>query len=255
MLQWKLIILPDLVPSPLPKALSQVKASDPVATFMSPEGTEATVHTQQNFANTAYFVGEKLELGISDRVCSLLPFSHPLGQSVGIWSSLLHGAFLVIPSNKFDAQLALDAITQEKCTVLVGTPESIHGVLSQPKSRKHDLSTVKQVVFVNMTNHVKPTLDIVQQLKSVKRIFTYNEGIFVDHMDGDKGKLLPHLEAKIVDSNNSLVPVQSFGTLQTKGYHIHSARVNKQGTNVEKEGWFSAGTKARMDEQGNVYLA
>src|SRR5699024_7318255 len=104
---------------------SQLDANDPIniqftsGTTGTPKG--ATL-THRNLLNNAYHLGETLCLTTEDKLCLPLPLYHCFAMVLGNLTMLSHGASLVYPSSSFDPLRVLQAISEEKCTVLHAVP-------------------------------------------------------------------------------------------------------------------------------------
>jgi fatty-acyl-CoA synthase len=66
------------------------------------------------------------------------------------------------------------------------------------------------------------------------------------------GRILPHLEVKIVDGDGRVVPVGEKGELCTKGYSVMQGYWNDPERTAEsvQGGWMHTGDLATLDEQG-----
>ena len=66
------------------------------------------------------------------------------------------------------------------------------------------------------------------------------------------GQVQPHIEAKILDENNQIVPLGTVGQLCVKGYHVMQGYWQRPDLTqqVIREGWLYTGDLARFDEDG-----
>jgi fatty-acyl-CoA synthase len=70
-------------------------------------------------------VGNRLEFDKNHaRICVNNPLFHAYGTAISIIVALNHGATLVLPSPHFTPEMSLNAIVNEKCNVIYGTPTS-----------------------------------------------------------------------------------------------------------------------------------
>lgn len=58
------------------------------------------------------------------RICLNNPFFHAYGLIIAITNTLYHGSTLVVPEKHFNPSKSLQAIVDEKCDVIYGTPTS-----------------------------------------------------------------------------------------------------------------------------------
>ena len=66
------------------------------------------------------------------------------------------------------------------------------------------------------------------------------------------GRILPHLEVKIVDADGGVVPVGEKGELCTKGYSVMQGYWNdpERTADAVRDGWMHSGDLATLDAQG-----
>jgi fatty-acyl-CoA synthase len=74
----------------------------------------------------------------------------------------------------------------------------------------------------------------------------------VDKRVASVGRILPHLEVRIVDVDGSTVPVGEKGELCTRGYSVMQGYWNDPGRTADavRDGWMHTGDLATIDEQG-----
>lgn len=61
---------------------------------------------------------------ISARICVNNPLFHAYGTAISIMVAVNHGAAMVLPSPHFTPERSLEAIVNERCNVIYGTPTS-----------------------------------------------------------------------------------------------------------------------------------
>lgn len=76
-------------------------------------------------------VGSAMRLTKHDAVCCLFPC---FGLVMGLLASFCHGSYVVFPSDCFDAEKTLDAVVQEKATVLLREPTMVFAELEALES-------------------------------------------------------------------------------------------------------------------------
>ncbi|XP_045571736.1 medium-chain acyl-CoA ligase ACSF2, mitochondrial isoform X2 [Salmo salar] len=79
------------------------------------------------------------------RACVPVPLYHCIGSVIGGMCMALHGITLVFPSAGYDSRANLEAIQNERCNFLYGTPTMYIDMLGQPDLHKYDLSSVESV--------------------------------------------------------------------------------------------------------------
>ncbi|XP_061701105.1 medium-chain acyl-CoA ligase ACSF2, mitochondrial-like isoform X2 [Syngnathoides biaculeatus] len=108
----------------------------------NPKGVTLSHH---NVVNNAYFLG--LRAGYDwrprVRVCMPVPLYHCFGSVVGSMCMALHGITLVFPSAAYDSRANLEAVHEEKCTFIYGTPTMFTDLLGREDLEKYDLSSME----------------------------------------------------------------------------------------------------------------
>ncbi|RMB92297.1 hypothetical protein DUI87_31409 [Hirundo rustica rustica] len=107
----------------------------------SPKG--ATL-SHRNIVNNANLVGLRLGIEGQESRCGLpAPLYHCLASVGGCMVMALHGTSCIFSSPSFEGKAALEAVSREKCSFLLGTPTMFIDMLSQPDFESYDLSTLR----------------------------------------------------------------------------------------------------------------
>ncbi|KAM6957129.1 medium-chain acyl-CoA ligase ACSF2, mitochondrial-like [Aplochiton taeniatus] len=250
---------------------SQLFFDDPIniqftsGTTGTPKGATLSHH---NIVNNAHFLGIRMgfEWRPQVRVCVPVPMYHCFGSVVGAMCMALHGITLVYPSTVYDGCANLEAIQNERCTFLYGTPTMFIDMLGQPDFHKFDLSSAEAGV---MGGSPCPA-EIIRKIKSdmnVKEIMTLygttenSPGTFMGfpHDNEEKklhtvGCILNHTEAEVVDpSSGEMVPLGASGELLIRGYCVmlgYWDEPDKTSECIAKDRWYKTGDIASLDSFG-----
>ncbi|KAK6312444.1 hypothetical protein J4Q44_G00181080 [Coregonus suidteri] len=221
----------------------------------SPKGATLSHH---NIVNNAYFVG--LRMGFNwrtIRVCVPVPLYHCFGSVIGGMCMALHGITLVFPSAGYDSRANLEAIQNERCNFLYGTPTMYIDMLGQPDLHKYDLSSVE----TGYTGGSPCPPEVMRKLKTdmnVKDMIisygtTENSPItFLGFPRGNEelmtetvGCILNHTEAKVVDvSSGELVPLGETGELLIRAFSVmleYWDDPDKTREAITKDRWYRTG--------------
>lgn len=231
-----------------------------------------------NLLNNAKLMGDSTHLTQEDRICLPVPMYHCFGMVLGELSAMLNGAAVVFPSFGFQAAPTLKALSEEKCTSMYGVPTMFNDVVREQIKHKMDLVHAKKGLAAGSV--VPPDLmeACIQHLnlKGLQIAYGMTElspacHITPSDLDLDKrtttvGMIMPHTEAKIVETNydeneGDLVVeenpkvclVNESGELWVRGYAVMMGYWNdevKTEKAINKEGWMQTGDLATMDEQG-----
>ena len=86
------------------------------------------------------------------RICISVPFYHCFGNVAGTLSGMVHGATNVVPCPSFNGAACVDAISEEKCTSIYGTPTMFVDILASARQKKPDVSHVETGIMAGIGN-------------------------------------------------------------------------------------------------------
>uniref|UniRef100_A0A8C7TF03 Medium-chain acyl-CoA ligase ACSF2, mitochondrial n=1 Tax=Oncorhynchus mykiss TaxID=8022 RepID=A0A8C7TF03_ONCMY len=236
----------------------------------SPKGATLSHH---NIVNNAYFVGLRLGFNWKPiRACVPVPLYHCIGSVIGGMCMALHGITLVFPSAGYDSRANLEAIQNERCNFLYGTPTMYIDMLGQPDLHNYDLSSVEsgERFEVWFTGGSLCPPEVMRKLRTdmnVKdMIVSYgttenSPAAFVGYpRDNEElktetvGCILNHAEAKVVDvSSGEVVPLGDPGELLIRAYSVmleYWDDPDKTSEAIAKDRWYRTGDIASLDRFG-----
>lgn len=124
---------------------TQAEPEDPVniqftsGTTGYPKG--ATL-SHMNILNNGQFIAEVLHYNRHDVVTIPVPLYHCFGLVIGVLSALSHGAMNLLPSQGFDPQATLEAVTKYGGSSMLGVPTMFTALLEEdeknPGKYKYD---------------------------------------------------------------------------------------------------------------------
>ncbi|MFH9674390.1 AMP-binding protein [Streptomyces sp. NPDC017405] len=233
-----------------------------------PKGATLSHH---NILNNGYFVGESIAYTEQDRVCLPVPFYHCFGMVMGNLAATSHGACIVIPAPSFDPAATLAAVQRERCTSLYGVPTMFIAELNLPDFADYDLSSLRTGIMAGSPCPVEVMKRVVAEMhmEQVSICYGMTETSPVslqtrieddlEHRTATVGRVLPHLEVKIVDPATGItVPRGTAGELCTRGYSVMLGYWNepdKTAEAVDAGRWMHTGDLAVMREDGYVEIA
>jgi len=221
--------------------------------------------SHRNILNNGNAVGRNIGLGEGDRLCIPVPLYHCFGMVMGNLGCLTHGAAMVYPAPTFDPEETLKAIEAEKCTGLYGVPTMFIAELGLPNFSSFDLSSLRTGCMAGSPCPVEVMKQVVgdMHMKDVTIAYGMTETSPVSFQStGDDpidrrvatiGRVLPHIECKIVDENDNTVQPGVPGELCTKGYSVmigYWGDEEKTADVLDTEGWMHTGDLATIDEAG-----
>ncbi|MEV6496534.1 AMP-binding protein [Streptomyces prunicolor] len=232
-----------------------------------PKGATLSHH---NILNNGYFVGELIAYTEQDRVCIPVPFYHCFGMVMGNLAATSHGACMVIPAASFDPAATLKAVEQERCTSLYGVPTMFIGELNLPDFASYDLSSLRTGIMAGSPCPVEVMKRVVAEMHMAEVSICYGMTETspvslqtrvdddLEHRTGTVGRVLPHLEVKVVDPATGVTqPRGTAGELCTRGYSVMLGYWNepeKTAEAIDAGRWMHTGDLAMMREDGYVEI-
>jgi fatty-acyl-CoA synthase len=231
-----------------------------------PKGATLSHH---NILNNGFFIGERMSYSENDRVCIPVPFYHCFGMVLGNMACTTHGACMVIVGESFEPEAVMQAVSNEKCTSLLGVPTMYIAQLEHPNFSQYDFSTLRTGIMAGSPCPID-TMRQVQSKMNMRQItvcygMTETSPVSTQSMADDEierrvstvGTVHPHVEIKIVDDKGNIVPRGVPGELCTRGYSVMIGYWdNPQDTAgiIDQQRWLHSGDVATMDDAGYVKI-
>ncbi|MBI5692004.1 MAG: AMP-binding protein [Verrucomicrobia bacterium] len=217
-------------------------------------------------------------LSILPQTCSLLgclPIFHSFGFTVTLWYPLLRSCRVVTLPSPLETRKIVDAIAQEKATVMIGAPTFIRPLLK--KARPEELKTLDLVVtgaeklpddlyraFLE-TFHIEilqgygltettPASNINQPHPPV--VVSTNEPQ-LGKRTGSVGRMMPGMTARIYDPETwRELPMHETGVVLFRGANVFEGYLDDPGKTraAFHDGWFITGDLGRFDDDGFLFI-
>ncbi|EIT69743.1 MULTISPECIES: AMP-binding protein [Hydrocarboniphaga] len=228
----------------------------------SPKG--ATL-SHRNILNNGYFVGASMDLREGDRLCIPVPLYHCFGMVMGNLACITRGATMIYPAPTFDALATLKAIESERCTGLHGVPTMFIAQVEHPEFKSFDLSSLRNGVMAGAPcpEEVMRKLIAHMNLRDITIAYGMTETSPVsfqsspssplDRRVSTVGRVQPHLECKVIDSDGKVVAHGERGELCTRGYSVMLGYWNdaeKTAEAIDADGYMHTGDLATIDAEG-----
>ncbi|KAJ5323973.1 AMP-dependent synthetase/ligase [Penicillium atrosanguineum] len=260
----------------------QTLSPDDILNIQFTSGTtampKAACLSHRSILNNGSQIGDRMLLTPSDIVCCPPPLFHCFGSILGYMATATHGSAIVFPTESFNARAALKAIQEEKCTALYGVPTMFLEELSLIGSGE-----VPSEGFEHLRTGIAAGSSIPSELmKKLHRVLNLTELTIcygmtetspvslmtttddpIDRRINTVGRLMPHVEAKIVNPSNKkeVVPIDTRGELAVSGYLLmkeywadpeKTAEVMIADDNGKV--WMHTGDEASMSPDGYVTI-
>ena len=228
----------------------------------APKGATLTHH---NILNNGYFIGESLRLTEQDRICIPVPLYHCFGMVLGNLACITHGATMVYPSEAFDPLSALKTVQDERCTAIYGVPTMFIALLEHGEFDQYDKSSLRTGIMAGAPCPIEVMKRVVNEMHMSEVTIAYGmtETSPVSFMTSTDdplerrvstiGRVHPHVEVKIIDTEGAIVTPGTSGELCTRGYSIMLGYWNdeeKTAEAIDTARWMHTGDLATLDEEG-----
>lgn len=227
-----------------------------------PKGATLSHH---NILNNGFFVGERIGLSPADRLCIPVPLYHCFGMVMGNLGCLTHGAAMIYPSEGFDALAVLQTVEAEHCTVLYGVPTMFIAELDHPAFARFDLTSLRTGIMAGSPCPIEVMHRVIDRMNMREVTIAYgmtetspvsfqsNRDDAIEWRVSTVGRVLPHIEAKIVDRDGRIVPRGTPGELCTRGYSVMLGYWDDEERTrdaLDRAGWMHTGDLGTIDEEG-----
>jgi fatty-acyl-CoA synthase len=227
----------------------------------APKGATLTHH---NIVNNAIAVADCMRLSEQDRLCIPVPLYHCFGMVLSVLACTSVGAAMVFPGEGFDPLQTLAAVQDESCTALHGVPTMFIAELEHPEFSKFDLRSLRTGIMAGAPcpMEVMRRVQSLMHMREVTIAYGMTETSPVSFQSAtddplDKrvttvGRVLPHLEVRIVDAQGQTVPVGETGELCTRGYSVMQGYWDEPERTADtiRDGWMHTGDLATLDADG-----
>ena len=227
-----------------------------------PKGVTLSHH---NLLNNGIQVGDATGIRLGDRVCIPVPLYHCFGMVMGNLACLGHAATMVYPSESFDPLEVLRTIETERCTHLYGVPTMFIALLGHERFRDFDLTSLRGGIMAGAPCPTEVMKAVITDMNMSEITIAYgmtetSPVSFQTRRDdpfearvSTVGRVMPHVEVKIVDANGHIVPRGEPGELCTRAYSVMIGYWEDQERTrevLEPAGWMHSGDVATIDEDG-----
>ena len=232
----------------------------------SPKGVLLTHH---NILNNGFLIARMLRATEADRICVPVPMYHCFGCVGGTCVSLTTGAPMILPSAAFDAGATLEAIAEERATVIYGVPTMFIAQLEHPAFGAFDLKSLRTGVMAGSPCPIEVMKQVVERMHCPQMTIVYGQTEASPVITGSDveasvetrvetvGSVYPNTEVRIVSAMNQVVEVGEQGELCARGYLVmkgYDEEPEATARAIDAEGWLHTGDLAVMRADGNFKI-
>lgn len=277
--QWKTVAHDRDVSPPTPDAPLDARE---VVNIQFTSGTtsapKAACLAHRSILNNGIQIGDRMLLTDKDVVCCPPPLFHCFGSILGYMAAATHGSAILFPAEAFDPLATLRAIQEEKATALYGVPTMFLAELELIAN-----GTVEHTGFEHLRTGIAAGSSVPAELmRRLHKVLNLTELTICYGMTETSpvscmtttddplekrintvGRLLPHVEAKVVDPNDwsRTLEIDEPGELAVHGYLVMTGYWGPRAKTDEvmvadREGkmWMHTGDEASMDAEGYVSI-
>ncbi len=227
-----------------------------------PKGATLTHH---NILNNGYFLGEAMRYTERDKVCIPVPLYHCFGMVIGNLACITHGSAMVYPGEGFDPLATLQTVAEERCTSLYGVPTMFIAQLEHPDFSKFDLNSLRTGMMAGAPCPIEVMRRCIRDMHLSEMTIGYGMTETspvstqtalddpVERRVSTVGRVHPHVEVKIIDTEGRIVPRGVAGEFCTRGYSVmlgYWDDAERTAQAKDAAGWMHTGDLATMDEDG-----
>jgi fatty-acyl-CoA synthase len=227
-----------------------------------PKGATLTHH---NILNNGYFLGQAMRYTEHDKVCIPVPLYHCFGMVIGNLACITHGAAMVYPGEGFDPLATLQTVAEERCTSLYGVPTMFIAELDHPEFAKFDLNSLRTGMMAGAPCPIEVMRRCIRDMHLTEMTIGYGMtetspvstqtalDDTVERRVSTVGRVHPHVEVKIVDTEGRIVPAGTPGEFCTRGYSVmlgYWDDAERTAQAIDPTGWMHTGDLATMDADG-----
>jgi acyl-CoA synthetase (AMP-forming)/AMP-acid ligase II len=194
------------------------------------------------------------------------PLFHVTANNCLLHPATISGARIVF-TYKWDAGRALELIEREGVTNFSGVPTMSRELLMHPDWATRDTSTLAGMggggapLQPDLVDKIDKSLaggapSTGYGLTETHGIVTANSGSLYVAKPLSCGRVVPTLEAKLVDENDNEVPAGQPGELCVRGAIVIKGYLNRPEATADsiRDGWFHTGDVATIDDDGFVFI-
>jgi len=228
----------------------------------SEKDPKAVQLTHRNIASNIASFSKVMKLYESDIMLANLPYFHVFGLTVNLWAPLFHGMTVIAYANPLDYRMICNIISEERPTVMVGTPSFLWGYLR--KSEEGNFKSLRLIV-----SGADKCPDALRKEFFEKHGVTLYEGYGATETSpvisvctpehnkpGSVGKVLPDVSVRIENyetgkecSAGEVGRIMVKGDLVMKGY-LHDFEETSMRI---RHGWYDTGDMGYLDKNGFLW--
>ncbi len=262
----------DIDQKELEKVEKAQRPDDPIA-IMYTSGTtgnpKGVVLDHLALLNKTLFATERQGIDGSDRLCLFFPLFHMFGNTCITLAGFLRGATLVMPSRDFNPDKILQAISEERCTAIYGSPSMMVALLEHPSFDKQDWEPIRKGIIGGASCPMALMSRLVEDIgitditvgygltETASWITMTRPGDPIELRVATVGLPLECNEVRVISpSTGEDMPPGTQGEICARGFIMkeYYKMPGATAAAIDREGWLHTGDLGEMDENGYVKI-
>ena len=218
-----------------------------------------------NIVNNGRYVVDAQNFDETDRLCIPVPLYHCFGMVMGTLGCVSTGATMVLPSEGFDPDVTIQALSAEKCTSIYGVPTMFVAMLQHPELKSLDLAALRTGIMAGAPCPIEVMKRCVEEMNLRDMTIAYgmtetSPVSFQTSVDdplerrvSTVGRIQPHTEVKVIDADGKTVKPGEQGELCTRGYCVmigYWEDEERTAEAIDSDGWMHTGDLGVIDDEG-----
>lgn len=216
--------------------------------------------THRNLLLNAYYTGECQRFDEADRIAIPVPLYHCFGCVLGTMTAVVRGAAMIFPHESFRPAETLAAIESERCTAIYGVPTMFIAELEHESYAKTDTSSLRTGIMAGSPCPIELMKRVTSEMGASEITIGYGQtesspiitmtrtDDSLEHRVGTVGKVIPGVEARVVDpETGNVVPDGTEGELCCRGHNVMAGYYRQPEATaaaIDPDGWLHTGDLA-----------
>ncbi len=221
------------------------------------------LRTPNVFLTLGHHIVERARLSSNDVVLAVAPINQGTGYSVAVVAALIAGCRNVL-LDRFDPDVALELIEQERVTVAVGVPTHMIKIMNSDRIGKVDLSSLRLFYHAGAPLPPDAAAEFARKCGChlMEAYGALDGGTPVHTIYDDPsekvfntvGKVCAGMELKIVDEEGGALPANAPGEVVYRGPNCAVGLFDDPNHSFDADGWFHSGDLGILDDEGYLRI-
>ncbi|VDL86410.1 unnamed protein product, partial [Nippostrongylus brasiliensis] len=197
-------------------------------------------------------------------ICIPNPLYHCFGCVLGVLAALTHLQTCVFPAPSFEALAALQAVDEERCTALYGTPTMFIDMLNHPDYNNYNYDSIRSGFIAGAPCPITLCRRLVNEMHMRDMQVSWLTGwcpvVYLIHPNPSSSTEIVgglYFQAAIVDKYGKILPRGEKGEVIVRGYSVMRCYWNSEEQTkkeITADRWYHTGDIAVMHDNGTISI-